>query len=94
MGHVTDVRRPASHDDSGSYGGEDSEFKMTRPATGTLRRPPRGNKIRGGASSQGAARRLAACSRTASRSRLAPRRPGELRKAQPRRPERPSQTII
>jgi hypothetical protein len=84
MGHVADVRRPASHDDSGSYGGDDSEVKMTRPATGTLRRPPRGNKTRGGASSQEAARRFAASSRTTSQSRLAPRRPGELRKAQPR----------
>jgi hypothetical protein len=94
MGHVADVCRPASHDDSGSYGGDDSEVKMTRQATGTLRRPPRGNKTQGGTSSQEAARRFAASSRTTSRSRHAPRRPGELRKVQPRRPERPSQTII
>jgi hypothetical protein len=80
MGHVAGARQPTSHDDSGSYGGGDSEVKMTRLATGALRRPPRGNKTRGGASSQEATRRLAASSRAASWSRLAPRRPGELRK--------------
>jgi hypothetical protein len=99
MGHVADVRQPTSHDDSGSYGGEDSEVKLTRPATGTLRRPPRGNKTRGGASSQEASRRLAvhcfaAFSRTTSRSRLAQRWPGEFRKAQLWRSERPSRTVI
>jgi hypothetical protein len=52
MGHVADIRQPTSHDDSGSYGGGDSEVKMTRLATGALRRPPRGNETRGGASSQ------------------------------------------
>jgi hypothetical protein len=66
MGHVADVRQPTSHDDSGSYDGGDFEVRMTRLAAGTLRRPPRGNKTRSGASSQEAARRLAATSRVAS----------------------------
>jgi hypothetical protein len=66
MGHVADVRQPTSHDDSGNYDGGDSEVKMTRLATGALRQPPRGNKTRSGASSQEAARRLAAASRVAS----------------------------
>jgi hypothetical protein len=66
MGHVADVRQPTSHDDSGSYDGGGSEVKMTRLTTGTLRRPPHGNKTRSGASSQEAARRLAAASRVAS----------------------------
>jgi hypothetical protein len=66
MGHVADVRQPTSHDDSGSYDGGDSEVKMTRLATGALRRLPRGNKTRSGASSQEAARRLVAASRVAS----------------------------
>jgi hypothetical protein len=83
MGHVADVRQPTSHDDPGSYDGGDSEVKMTRLATGALRRPPRGNKTRSGASSQEAARRLAATSRVASWNRLISRRPGELRKTQP-----------
>jgi hypothetical protein len=87
MGHIADARSPASHDDSGSYGGDDSEVKMTRPATGTLRQPPRGNKTRGGASSQEAARRFAASIRTASRSRFVPGQPGELCEAQPRQLE-------
>jgi hypothetical protein len=60
MGRVADVCRPTPHDDSRSYDGEDSEVKMTRQATGALRRPPRVNKTRSGASSQEAARRLAA----------------------------------
>jgi hypothetical protein len=84
MGHVADVRQPTSHDDSGSHDGGDSEVKMTRLATSALRRPPRGNKTRGGASSQEAARRLAAASRVASWNRLVSRQPGELRKTQPR----------
>jgi hypothetical protein len=84
MGHVADVRRPTSHDDLGSYDGGDSEVKMTRPATGALRRPPRGNKTRSGASSQEAARRLAAASQVASWNRLVSRWPGELCKTQPR----------
>jgi hypothetical protein len=84
MGHDADVRQPTSHDDSGSYDGGDSEVKMTRLATGALRRPPRGNKTRGGASSQEAARRLAAASRVASWNRLVSRWLGELRKTQPR----------
>jgi hypothetical protein len=63
--------------------------KMTRLATGMPRWPPRGNKTRSSASSQEAARRLAAhqlavASWAASRNRLVSRRPGELRKAQPR----------
>jgi hypothetical protein len=66
MGHIADVRQPTSHDDSGSYDGGDSEVKMIRLATGTLRRPPRGNKTRSGTSSQEVARRLAATSRVAS----------------------------
>jgi hypothetical protein len=87
MGHDADVRQPTSHDVSGSYGGEDSEVKLTRPATGTLRRPPRGNKARGGASSQEATCRFAASSRTASRSRFVPRRPEKLHEARPRQLE-------
>jgi hypothetical protein len=59
MGHVADARSPASHDDSGSYGGDDSEVKTTRLVTGALRRPLHGNEIQSGASSQEAARRLA-----------------------------------
>jgi hypothetical protein len=94
MGHIADVRQPTSHDDSGSYGGDGSEVKITRLATGTPRRSLRGNKTRGGASSQEAARRLAASNRATSRSRLASRRPEELRKAQPRRLARPSRTRI
>jgi hypothetical protein len=89
MGHVADVCQPTSHDDSGSYGGGDSEVKVTRLATSTLRLPPRGNKTRSGASSQEAAcrlaaRRLAATSRAASWNRLVSRRSGELHKTQPR----------
>jgi hypothetical protein len=85
MGHVADVCQPTSDDDSGSYDGGDSEAKVTRLATGTLRRPPRGNKTRSGASSQEAARqltarRLAAASRVASWNRLVSRWPGELHK--------------
>jgi hypothetical protein len=99
MGHAPDVCRPTPHDDSRSYGEGDFEVKVTRLITGTLRRPLCGNEIRSGASSQEAVRRLAvhrfaAFSRTTSRSRLAQRWPGELRKDQLRRPERPSQTII
>jgi hypothetical protein len=60
MGHVADVRRPTPHDDSRSYGEGDSEVKMIRLDTGALRRPPRGNEFRSGASPQEAARRLAA----------------------------------
>jgi hypothetical protein len=91
MGHVADARSPASHDDSGSYGGDDPEVKMTRLATGTLRRPPRGNKTRGGASSQEVAHRFVASSRTASRSRLVPRRQKILRKTWPRGQSLPNQ---
>jgi hypothetical protein len=94
MGHVADIRRPASHDDSGSYGGDDSEVEITRPAAGTPHQLPRGDKTRGGASSQEVACRFAVSSWTASRSRLAPRRPEKFRKAQLRRPERPSRTEI
>jgi hypothetical protein len=84
MGHVADVRQPTSHDDSGSYDGGDSEVKITRLATGALHRPPRGNKTRSGASSKEAARRFVAASRVAPWNRLVSRRPGELRKTQPR----------
>jgi hypothetical protein len=88
MGHVADVCQPTSRDDSGSYGGGDSKVKVTRLATGMLRRLPHGNKTRSGASSQEAARRLVArrlavASRAASWNRLVSRRPGELRKTQP-----------
>jgi hypothetical protein len=92
MGHDADACQPTSHDDLRRYGGGDSKVKMTRLATGAQRRPPRGNKTRGGTSSQEAARRLAAASRIASWSRPVPRRSGELRKTQPRRLERPSRT--
>jgi hypothetical protein len=84
MGHDADARQPTSHDDVGSYGGGDSKVKMTRLVTGALHRPLRGNKTRGGASSQEMTHRLAASSRAASWSRLAPRRPEELHKTQPR----------
>jgi hypothetical protein len=60
MGCVTDVCRPTPHDDPGSYGEGDSEVEAIRLVTGALRRPLRGNEIRSGASSQEAARRLAA----------------------------------
>jgi hypothetical protein len=60
MGHVAGVCRPTPHDDSRSYGEGDSEVKVTRLVTGALHRPLRGNEIRSGASSQEAARRLAA----------------------------------
>jgi hypothetical protein len=66
MGHVADVHQPTSHDDSGTYHGGGSEVKMIRLATGALRRPPRGNKTRSGASSQEVAHRFAAASRVAS----------------------------
>jgi hypothetical protein len=55
MGHIVDECQPTSHDDSGSYGRGDSKVKVTRLATGMLRRPPRGNKAQSGASSQEAA---------------------------------------
>jgi hypothetical protein len=60
MGRVADVCRPTLHDDSRSYDGGDSKVKVTRLATGALRRPPRGSKTRSGASPQEAACRLAA----------------------------------
>jgi hypothetical protein len=84
MGHDADARQPTSHHDLGSYGGGDSKVKMTRLVTGALRRPLRGNKTRGGESSQEAMRQLMASSRAASWSRLAPRRPEDLRKTRPR----------
>jgi hypothetical protein len=84
MVHDADARQPTSHDDLGSYGGGDSKVKMTRLVTGALRRPLRGNKTRGDASSQEASRRLVASSRAASWNQLASRRPGELRETQPR----------
>jgi hypothetical protein len=62
MGDVADVCPSAPHDDLGSYDGGDSEVKMTRLATGALRRPQRGSKTRSGTSSKEAARRLAAAS--------------------------------
>jgi hypothetical protein len=89
MGRVADVCQPTPHDDSRSYGRGVSEVKVTRRVTGALCWPPRGNKTRSGASSQEAARRLTAhrlavASRATHRSRFIPRRPGKLRKAQPR----------
>jgi hypothetical protein len=66
MGHDTDACQPTSHDDLGSFGGGDSKVKMTRLATGALRRPPRGSKTRSGAISKKAACRLAAASWVAS----------------------------
>jgi hypothetical protein len=78
MGHVADVCQPTSYDDSGSYDGGDSEVKLTRPATGVLRWPPRGNKTRSGAISKKAAHRLAAASRVTSWNWLTPRRSGEF----------------
>jgi hypothetical protein len=66
MGHVADMCRSISHDDSGSYDGGDSEVQMTRLATGALYRPPRGNKTRSSTSSKEAARRHAAVSWVAS----------------------------
>jgi hypothetical protein len=84
LGHVADTCQITSHDDSGSYDGGDSEVKMTRLAADALRRPPRGNKTRSGASSQETARRLAAASRVTSWNRLVSRRLGELHKTQPR----------
>jgi hypothetical protein len=59
MGHIADVYWSAPHDDSGSYDGDDSEVKMTRLATGALRRPRRGIKTRSDTSSKGAVYRLA-----------------------------------
>jgi hypothetical protein len=66
MEHIADVRQPTSHDDSGSYDGGDSEVKMTRLATGTLLRLPRGNKTQSSASFKEAAHRLAATIRVTS----------------------------
>jgi hypothetical protein len=63
MGHVADVCQSTSHDDSGSYDGGDSEVKMTRLATGALRRSQRGSKTRSGTSSEEAAHRLAVANR-------------------------------
>jgi hypothetical protein len=59
MGHVADACQITLHDDLGSYDGGDSEVKMTRLVTGALRRPPRGNRTRSGASPKEAARQLA-----------------------------------
>jgi hypothetical protein len=60
MGHIADVCQSTPHDDSGSYDGGDSEVKMTRLATGALRRPQRRSKTRSDTSSKEAARRLTA----------------------------------
>jgi hypothetical protein len=59
MGRITDVCQSTPHDDSGSYNGGDSEVKMTRLATGALRRPQRRIKTQSGTSSKGVAYRLA-----------------------------------
>jgi hypothetical protein len=66
MGHDADVCQPTSRDELGSYGGDDSKVKMTRLATGALRRPLRGSKTRSGAISEKAACRLVAASRVVS----------------------------
>jgi hypothetical protein len=63
MGHDADVCQPTSHDDSGSYDGGDSEVKMTRLATGALRRPQHRSKTQSGTSSEEAAHRLATAGR-------------------------------
>jgi hypothetical protein len=59
MGHVADTCQIASHDDSGSNDGGDSEVKMTRPVTGALHRPRLKIETRSSASSKEAACRLA-----------------------------------
>jgi hypothetical protein len=82
MGRDADASSASLHDVYQYHCGG-RRVKMTRQVTGALHRPPCGSKTRGGASSQEAARRLAASSRAASWSRLAPRRPEELRKTQP-----------
>jgi hypothetical protein len=86
MGHDVDDRRPAPYDDSGSYGDDDSKAKVTRPATGALHQPQRGNEIRSSASSQEASRRLVVRHFRGPQpghhqSRSIPRRPEELREA-------------
>jgi hypothetical protein len=63
MGHVADVCQSTPHDDSGSYDGGDSEVKMTRLATGALRRPQRGSKTQSGTISKEAACWLTTASR-------------------------------
>jgi hypothetical protein len=60
MGHAADICQSTPHDDSRNYGEGNSEVEVIRPVTGALRRPLRGSKIRSGASSQEASRRLAA----------------------------------
>jgi hypothetical protein len=84
IGRVADVRRPTPHGDSRSYDKGNSEVKVTRLVTGTLSRPLRGNKIRSGASSQEASRRLGVRRFRGPQpghhqSRFVPRRPEELR---------------
>jgi hypothetical protein len=66
MGHVADVCQSTPHDDSGSYDGGDSKVKMTRLATGALRRPQRRSKTRSGTSSKEAAHWLATAGRVKS----------------------------
>jgi hypothetical protein len=65
MGNDADACQPTLHDDQGSYGSGDSKVETTRLVTSALRRPLHGNMTRSGASSQEAARRLAADSRVA-----------------------------
>jgi hypothetical protein len=62
MGHVADMCQSIPHYDSGSYDGGDSKVKMTRLATGALRRPQRRIKTRSSTSSKEAAHRLTAAS--------------------------------
>jgi hypothetical protein len=70
MGRVADASSVPLHDVYRNHcGGQ--RVKVTTLATGALRRPPRGNKTRSGASSLEAARRLAA----PAGSRLEPARP-------------------
>jgi hypothetical protein len=66
MGRVADANPVLSHDVCRNHCGGDSEIKMTRPATGALRRPPRGNKTQSGAISKKVAHQLAPSSRVVS----------------------------
>jgi hypothetical protein len=62
MGRVTDASPVLSHDVYQNHCGG-RRVKMTRPATGALCRPPRGNKTRSGAISKKAVHRLTPSSR-------------------------------
>jgi hypothetical protein len=62
MGRVADASPVLLHDVYRNHCGG-RRVKMTRPATGALCRPSRGNEARSGTSSKEAALRLAAASR-------------------------------